>query len=35
MENNEDIRDMKQEILGSVESVIKEVRDIFSLSKIC
>lgn len=35
MENNEDIGEMKREILDSVQSVMKEVRDIFSLSKIC
>jgi hypothetical protein len=35
MENNEDIKEMKREILGSVHSVMKEVCDIFNLSKIC
>jgi hypothetical protein len=34
MENNEDIREMKREILGGVQSVMKEVPDIFNLSKI-
>jgi hypothetical protein len=33
MENNEDIREMKREILGAVQSVMKEVFDVFNISK--
>jgi hypothetical protein len=34
MENNEDIREMKQEILGGVQSVMNEVTEVFNLSEI-
>jgi hypothetical protein len=34
MENNEDIREMKREILGGVQHVMNEVVYIFNLSEI-
>jgi hypothetical protein len=35
MENNEDIREMKQEILGSVQSVMNKVTTVFIFQKYC
>jgi hypothetical protein len=35
MENNEDIREMKQEILGSVQSVMNKVTAVFIFQKYC
>lgn len=34
MENNEDIREMKQEVLGGVQSVMNEVTEVFNFPKI-